>query len=368
MSYDWTWEEISTDWLGGGLLAIPPVEVIAAFNIVERVLGSQWIEDSRTHSGVRVRGTHPTLSVVTVGQVLASLQGVTGSEKSIERLRQGDDSAFAELTAIHLIRSAEAKATVEMHPVVQVGVRQRRPDFRLRLGDDEQWTYVEVAQPDIAEAQTKAQAVLNRFADLVGPIKRNFALEIFFRREPTESEINMLAEFVPGFCLLEGDQSKDFAALAILSLNSSAPSFVVPLEHLGEPNVPRLGCAKGIAGPDEPRRHISVRMAYADDRAEHFLRKEAKQLPIGAPSLIMVQMSRTPGGIESWEPVLKCRFQPTLHTRVSAACLFRSGHELTPDGEAWVPEIKLIPNPHAALPLPPWMIEAFKKTAPQHAP
>jgi hypothetical protein len=365
---DWTWDEISTDWLVGGLLAVAPAEIVAAFNAVEKVLGRAWIEASRMHSGVQVRGTHATLCVVTAGQVLAGLDGVTGTEQSIERMRQGDDSAFAELTAIHLIRSGEAEAIVEMDPLVQVGTRQRKPDFRLRLGDDERWTYVEVTQPDVAEAQTRAQAVLNRFADLVQPIKRSFALEIFFRREPTEAEINALAELVPQFCLLEGDQSKNVVELAILSLNSSAPGLVVPLEHLGEPNVPRLGCAKAIVGPDEPHRHISVRMAYADDRAEAFLHQEAKQLPSDTPGLIMVEMSRAPGGIKVWAPILKRRFQPNLHTRVGAACLFRSGHEPTPDGEAWIPEIKLIHNPHAAFPLPPWIIQALSMAAPQGTP
>jgi hypothetical protein len=43
---------------------------------------------------------------------------------------------------------------------------------------------VEVTQPDIAEAQIKAEALLTRFADLVQSIRRSFALEVFLRREP----------------------------------------------------------------------------------------------------------------------------------------------------------------------------------------
>jgi hypothetical protein len=161
-------------------------------------------------------------------------------------------------------------------------------------------------------------------------------IESFLRREPSESEINSIADLVPAFCESETDQSKDLAGLAILSLNTSPPGQIVPLDHPGEPNVPRLGCAKAMYGSEEPHRHISVRMAYADDRAEEFLRKEAKQLPKDWPGLIMVQMAGAPGGIVSWDPIIKRRFQPTIHTRVSAVCLFHSDHELTGDGEAWI--------------------------------
>jgi len=363
----WTWEEISTDWLAGNLLAIPPADTVAAFNTVDKALGRAWMEASRTHSGVQVRGTEPTLGVVTAGQMIANLDGVAGADRLVEGLRKREQSIVAELTAVHLIRLGDPTVSVEIGPVAQVGARSRKPDFRLRR-EGEPWVYVEVTQPDVAEAQTRAQAVLNRFADLVQPIKRSFALEIFLRREPTDTEISELADLVPQFCTLKGDQSRDLPGLAILSLNASAPGLVVPFDHPAEPNVPRLLRVRAIFGPDEPHRHISVRMAYADDRAEAFLRRKAKQLPNDSPGLIMVQMSRAPGGVKSWEPILKRRFQRGLHTRVGAVCLFRCGHELTPDGEAWVPEAKFISNPHARFPLAAWIREALSRVAPARTP
>jgi hypothetical protein len=363
MSHTWTWDEINNDWLLGSRLALPPDDVVAAFNRVEQILGGDWIEASRIHTGVQVRGTQSTLSVATVGQLIASLDGIPGAAELIEKLRGDDASAFAELTAVHLIRSGEPGAIIELGPIVQVGERNRKPDFRIRQGD-EPWIYVEITQPDVAEAQNRVLAIMDRIATLLQPIKRAFALEVFLRHEPTENEENALAEAVQQFCVLDGPQSKDLPGLAILTLNASAPGVVVALDHPGEPNVPRLGLAKTLVGPDEPHRHIAVRMAYADDRAEDFLRKEAKQLPTDSPGLIMVQMSRAPGGIKSWEPILRRRFQPNLHTRVSAVCLFRSGHELTPDGEAWIPKAKVILNPHARLPLPSWITDGLSRAAP----
>lgn len=150
--------------------------------------------------------------------------------------------------------------------------------------------------------------------------------------------------------------------LALLSLNASAADKFVTLEHPGEPKVPRLGHISFVLGPGEPNpRHISVRMAYADDRAKDVLSSEAKQLPTDLPGLIMVQMAWAPGGIRSWETSIIRRFQPTIYTRVSAICLFQSGHEGTPDGEAWITETNLIVNPHASHPLPAWMTDVLSK-------
>jgi hypothetical protein len=367
MNPAWTWEEINTDWLLGNQLALPAGEVVAAFNRADRVLGREWIAASRIHSGFPVRGTSPTLHVVTTGQMLASLEGASGTDELIKKLRSGDASAFAELTAVHLIRSGEPDATIELGPIAQVGERNRKPDFRIRQGG-ESWIYVEVTQPDVAEAQNRVLAIMERLAALLQPIKKGFALEVFLRREPTDNELNTLAGLVPHFCLLEGDQSKDLVELAILTLNASAPGQVVPHDHPGEPNIPRLGFAKVVYGPDEPHRHIAVRMAYADDRAEDFLKKEARQLPNHSPGLVMVQMSRAPGGIKSWEPILRRRFQPNLHTRVSAVCLIQSGLETTPDGEAWIPEVKVISNPHARIPLPKWITDGLSRITPTRYP
>jgi len=360
MNHTWNWDEINADWLLGAQIVVSSDEVVTAFIRVEQILGRDWIETSRIHSGVQVRGTSPTLHVVTIGQMLASLEGIGGTEELIEKLRAGDQSALAELTAVHLIRSGEPGALVELGPLVQIAERNRKPDFRVRR-DGEQWTYIEVTQPDVAEAKIHAQTILQQIANLVQPIKKTFALEVFLRHEPNEAEMSSIAQAVQQLCALDGPQSSDLPGLAILTLNASAPGVVVPLDHPGEPNVPRLGVAKALFGPDEPHRHISVRMAYADDRAEDFLRKEARQLPTNEPGLIMVELSRAPGGIVSWEPVLKRRFQPTIHTRVSAVCLFTSGHELTPDGEAWIPEAKVIANTHAKYPLPAWIGTALAK-------
>ncbi len=350
----WKWEDIKSDWLAGGRLALAPEDVVDAFNRVERAFGRDWIKSSRMSYGSPARGTAPTLHIVTMGQRIASLDGVTGAEALLERLRQNDPSAYAEGAAIYLLQSGQTDVSVELAPSVVVGDRLRQPDFRARH-KDEAWTYVEVTQPDVSEAHKRIDTILARLTNLLRSVKKPFALEVFLRREPTKSELEYLAERIPAFCAVDGTNSEVLPeSLGLLFRNYSKPGEVVLQEHKGEEKRPRLVRVQAIRGPTEPHRHVVVRMAFADERAEAFLKKEARQLPTDAPGLIMVHMFRAPGGFKHWEPLLRRRFQPTLHTRVSAICLFESGLEPTANGEAWIPRAKLLLNPHARLLLPSW--------------
>lgn len=352
----WTLKEIEDDWLAGSItsLAASPDETVAAFSRVENMLGRAWVDACRISGGGVVRGTVPTLRVVTMAQRLTVLDGIAGTAELIEHIRRGDDSAEAELTAIFLIRSQRRTAQVDLYPPVG----NRVADFRVRDGESP-WTYVEVTRPNWSEATERARTVLDRVAALVAEIKKSFALEVFLRREPAEEELGQLVQILPRFCNQEGVHREELPAqLGLLLLNESAPGQVVTGDH-GEEVRPRIGMAKAIAGPGEPNRHIAVRMAFSDERAEAFLTSEARQLPKEVPGLILIGISRAPGAFKSWEPLVIRRFQPHIHTRVSAVCLFGGGLLQTPSGEAWLPETKLLLNRHATFPLPTWIETAL---------
>ncbi len=362
----WTHEAIELEWLRDGRIAVRPETIVEAFNRAEQVLGRDWIESSRTVSRVVSYGSLPTLRVVTMGQHLAALDGVVGADRIIDRLRRGDNSAEAELASVHLIRFRHPAVEAELYPRVSVGASEKEPDLRVRM-DDEHWTYVEVAQPDFSEDYARAQAILERLAALVREMRRLFALEIFLRREPTDAEVELLMARVPFFCERQSASRDDLPDnLGMLLLSDSPPGQVILQDHPGEDDRPRVGMATIVSGANEPPRHIAIRMAFADERAEEFMTREAKQLPTDSPGVVMIETNRAPGGFKSWEPLVRRRLQPTQHTRVSTVCLFSSGLTATEGGEAWLPETKLIANPHARFQLPRWLTDALANARGAH--
>jgi len=292
----WTFDQIAGDWIINGQLAASPDEICAAFDLVEQTLGRDWIEWSRSRSGSVQRGLHPTLDVVMVGQLLPSILHLQENAKLIAGLKELEPSAIAEIISIHLV-GGSGPTDIELEPYVAVGDRIRRPDFRCRVPGDE-WTYVEVCRPDIAEARENADAILSRLVAPVHELKRSFSLEIFLRKEPSEQEIEELCNKIRGLSIAEGRQVIDLG-LAKLTLNRDEPGSIVMGLDDGEERVPRLMRSTFVGMGEEPPRHVCVRMPYADERAALFLQREAKQLPPQYPGLLMVDVLNAAGGFKS---------------------------------------------------------------------
>jgi hypothetical protein len=122
----WTWADIRDDWLApeGARLAHSDDEVLAAFETVEAHFGRDWIEASRREPGIDdpARGAHPTLVVTNLGNDLSLIEGARNVGRLLEKLRDRDSSARAELAAASLLLP-EPTAEIEFEPVVAVGDR-----------------------------------------------------------------------------------------------------------------------------------------------------------------------------------------------------------------------------------------------------
>ncbi len=141
----WSIEDIENNLLLGKIdvLALAPESVVAAVNRVEDVLGPKWIA-----SDTSAKGIAPALRIIGVGQRLAALEGIAQPEELLRYIRRRDQNAEAELTAIYLIRPFGLSVELELHPKVDT----RKADFRVKKGD-EQWTTVEVTQPNTSQEQ-----------------------------------------------------------------------------------------------------------------------------------------------------------------------------------------------------------------------
>lgn len=359
----WTFAEIEKQWIPGNV-AVTPEEMVSTFNRVERVLGREWLEASQVSDGMTRTGFGPTLRIVSMGQKLAAIEDILPeAAKLIEHTRRNDQAAETELAAIYLLRSRRPLTEINLYPPVG----NRVADFRIRQGN-EPWVYSEATKADISVIENRVRNSMQRLASLVETIKMEFALEVFLRREPSEDEVEIVSGLIPTICTINSIVRQELPnGLGFFALNECPPGQIVPREHPGEEERPRLGIAKAAVGGPEPNRHIAVRVAFSDERAEEFLRKESRQLPEDSPGLVMVDMSTVPGGFAPWEPLIRRRFQPTIHRRVSAVSLFRGGTILRDNGADWVIDAKTITNPYARNPLPQWIIDTLNAAACQFA-
>ncbi len=355
-SNEFTWNEIEEDWLAHSKLALSDDEVVTAFNKVCEFFGREWVESSRIIGGSVIRGTQTTLDIVTLGQLLAVLGDAPNAEHLLAKIRNREPDAWAELAAIYLLRFGQSEVELAIEPTVTVGTRNRKPDCAVRRLDGDDWTYVEVTQPNASNAQTEVRTGLQRLVSLVTRCSGSFALEVFFKREPSSVEIDAVADRILSHRGQVSTEAIELeAGLGTLYWTMGRPGTVV-LDTHGQPYTPRLSMACPHID-DKESRCITVRWPFTDARARAFLDTEAKQLSTDAPGLIMIQTNGAVGAMKAWRSLIENSFQPTIRTRVSAVCLFSGAQRSTPEGAIWQLQTKLVINPHGRLALPTWISE-----------
>ena len=355
----WTWQEITDGWLGGsGGIAASNEGIVAAFELVDELVGREWLESQRTlASGGQYIGTGPVASAVAMGRKLQRLRKSPGLAEVLAKIRIHDAAASAELTAAYLCVASDPSVLVEFGVPVLVGSHPKVPDFRLQESNGT-FIYVEVTAPERSELEQRVQEVLGQLGTALEDMPLGSAAEVMVRRDPADVEVNEIRQALLEQAHIPGETRRDLPGLALILTGHYKGGQIVVDDH-GEPHLPRIACFKA-QGLGNARKDLLVRHVVSDERAERFLRSEARQLSSEVPGIVMVGVSRAPGAFGGWKPLLERRMQPGQHTRVSAVVLFESGLYPLPDGEGWVARTNVIANPHALNPAPAWLLEQLE--------
>jgi hypothetical protein len=255
----WTLEEIELEWFGGLKLDWDAEDVELAFRVATRLRGLPWVLGAKVDPafpvlpGIGKRGGYSEfLRVYWFGIRMASLMGAKGADDLIARVVAGDADASEEASAIHLLRSKQAATDLEIEPEVRVGTRDRKPDFRIRKGE-EPWVFVEVTKLHQSTASTRVQELLARVSVGVMAIERPFLIEIVLNREPdTDEEQTILVGAIAACDAASGD-SVDISDVASILLKGGDPQVVVP-SLIPDDNRPRMAISKAIGGRDSFRK------------------------------------------------------------------------------------------------------------------
>jgi hypothetical protein len=68
-----------------------------------------------------------------------------------------------------------------------------------------------------------------------------------------------------------------------------------------------------------------------------------------------------------WLKVIRRRFQPTVHTRISAVALFLASFGLVANGKAPLRVARAVTNPYADVQAPTWLLDNLAALVPAHA-
>ena len=119
---------------------------------------------------------------------------------------------------------------------------------------------------------------------------------------------------------------------------------------------PRLFCSY-LAKPDEATLEKGTAcMCITDRSAQEILKKEAAQLPIDQPGIVLLDLSGMIGSYSEWQDLIQRRLQPRINTRISGVLLFQVRNGL---GRRQT-EGSLIINKYAKNPLPSSAIQLLE--------
>lgn len=361
----WTWNEIEADWLvmdgpppedsrlpDRVILGDSPAEVVRAFEHVEAQFGRAWVEERRQE-----RRFVGILEVLKTAALLGALDGIHNGEKLVEKLRVRDSSAQSEATALLLIRDKHPGVEVEYEPTVSVGRRNASPDFRVRADSASLWTYLEVVGPESSEEQMRLREVGKRLGMARLMSASPIAVELELHRIPTDAEVETLEQRLEDLSSPSADTEEllenGLGRLAVKVGNAD----VAPSRARTSPS---LVVSSVALGDGQVRERSTVTIAYSDPRGDQFLRRKARQLPMDAPGLVMLDVGKTIGASSGWEGLLTARLGRDIHTRVSGVCLFESFTTVSA-GWVWGVAASYLPNESAQLEAPDWLVASLRR-------
>lgn len=165
------WSSFVTDWC----LGVEPVEPSTAVNGAFCTLRRLWPEYVNDIQEQGARGIAVVASAVSLGLTLAACRPLKGFQPVMARVRQGENSALAELEfAAALVRSG-------LTPELEPQVRSRQLDCSVEVGSE--IVLAEVITPETSEAIRDAYAAIERVA-----------LELVERSKGTHTEVLLTVE------------------------------------------------------------------------------------------------------------------------------------------------------------------------------
>lgn len=343
---DLPWEAFVAHWCLGTPPASEPEEVARAFDALQRL----WPDRLAALRTKGDRGVPVVAPAIHDGSVLAACESLRGFPEVLARIVLPERSAFMEATV------AAALVRLGYQPLFGPELAGKRPDLAIEVFD--QTIYLEIVSVQRSEltqeAARTAQAIANRLAGQC----HGESVELYLGPHWTDTDSErVIAAVANASARAEPvDLNGDAHVIKELALQENdAPALTL---RIPKPDDVRAASACVTDRTNGQWSTAIVRRAVSDERAATILSKELHHLNKAKANIVIVDASGVPGGIASWEPLLRRTLQPTRNTRVGAIVIIDqalAGQPLQTKLE-W----SVLPNPYAACPVPPGLLASLQ--------
>lgn len=282
------------------------------------------------------------------GIVLADCEPLQNFGPVLDRLRKGEVSSLAELTVAAGLRR-QGLAT-ELEPPLGSNVL----DCAVTIGP--QRVYIEVVAPETSfEMQTAMEMLeaLTRETIEKGPAGCHTELLLHIDPENQQTMIVNALSCILADCAiheLNGIGTVRRSTIAVGSTPDVSPT-------INNPDPRPIIAVGSVRTTNGVATSAAVRMPMTDERAHRVLSAELRHFSRDEANMLILCVTRVPGGFGMWLPLVERWFQPTRNTRVGAVALYEEGLLGTPLAlrQRW----RIAVNPFARIPVPQALLDAF---------
>jgi hypothetical protein len=292
------------------------------------------------------RGLVVVAPAIDLGLKLAACERLAGFDSVLRRAKEGERSALSELTF------AAQLVTAGFNPVLEPILNGKVLDTCVSVRGEV--VYCEVIAPETSAAMQEARRSLNDLAIMIAKSNRGKRVEVLLKTDITPeiiASVVMAVEHLP----MSGE-IVEVGGVALASVRSTTESSDIGPTIPGPEGIAVLGFSKGIEDVDI-RSVVVVRLPIGDERAKRLLYGESHHFSSEHMNILVMDVTRVPGGIEDWEKLIGRCLQPSQNRRLGAVVLFSEG--LLGIDLAIERMWRIIQNPYAYRPIPAEMLDVI---------
>ncbi len=332
-----TWSDVVANWYLG---VRPETGPEAGWNALG-TLECLWPEYLDKVLAEGARGVGVMAPVVDRGLALAACCQLVGFNSVLSRMQQGNTAALSEA------QFAAALVKAGYHPVLEPWLRGKRLDTVVFVHG--QRVYVEVVCPELSDVMRQAYASMQTLAERLVNETVGTRVGVRILAEPDREVLDSVLSFVAAATPSLTKVVHQLGDMALVQYEVASPNLSPFQPAPLSPGVPTL-FVESVRKQSGVVTRVHVDLPMSDERAERLVHTEARHFSRDQTNLLAMDVTKVPGGIRTWTPLIERRFQPTRNRRIGAVALFSSG--LSVHRGALLRRWTVLCNPHALNPVP----------------
>ena len=314
------WSDFVAKWCPDVTPSVPCDEGWRALGIIERLFPEHL--DKVLADGLK--GIAFIAPMIDFGITLEACENLVGFDRLLSRMKKGEEAAFSEA------KFAASLVKLGYNPILEPQLREKCLDALITVGGEK--VYFEIITPNTCDVMKTAYSEMQSLTQRIMKEYTGIDVNIKLLTDPNTSISDSILTYLKTLSP-SAENTHEMPDVALIKYSTFTPT-ALSFEHKqNDVELPELFVAHFNRTEDGIRTRINVQVSMTDERAQRLMSAEAVHFSNEEINILVMDISRVPGGIRCWSPLIQRRFQPNINRRFGAVVLLSSRIEAA--GISW---------------------------------